>query len=120
MSVSRGLAALAAVVAVGVLPRLSGPIDAESTPGRVASGSAGMVIYRDPVTGKLGVPPPDVAAQLDPRAARRPAPMVERPGTTPGGGTLLDGAPLMAVTATVDGHGKVSARCDRDAAGEQD
>jgi hypothetical protein len=115
-----GLGALVAGAAVAVLYQMSAGQPATDTRRVVApvsgtpAGSGGMTIYRDPDTGQLGVPPADVAAQLAPRAAQRP--MVERLGTTPGGGVLLDGGPLMAVTATVDEHGKVSARCDRDAA----
>ena len=116
MSARRGLIALAAAV---VLCRADVARAGDgSAPG--APAVSGMVIYRDPVTGKLGVPPADVAAQLDPRAARRPAAMVERPGTTAGGGTLLDGVPPMAVTATADGQRKVSTRCARRLDGEQE
>jgi hypothetical protein len=76
----------------------------------------GVVIYRDPTTGKLGVPPPDVAADLARSAAQRPTRMVERQGTTPGGGVLLDGIPPMGMTTTVDAAGRVITRCDSEAA----
>ena len=81
---------------------------------RTAGASAGMIIYRDPVTGALGVPPADVAGQLAP--ATPPPQPVERMGVTPGGGVLLDHVPMMGMTATVDAAGRVSTRCDDDAA----
>ena len=77
------------------------------------AGSAGMVIYRNPVTGAFEAPPPDVAAQMP--APAQPPP-VERLGITPGGGVLLDHVPMMGMTATVDATGRVSTRCDRDPA----
>src|SRR5215475_2150228 len=73
-------------------------------------GSAGMVIYRNPVTGAFEAPPPDVAAQMPAPAAQRPP--VERMGVTAGGGVLLDHIPMMDMTATVDTTGRVSTRCD--------
>ena len=76
-------------------------------------GSAGMVIYRNPVTGAFEAPPPDVAAQMP--APAQPPP-VERMGVTPGGGVLLDRIPMMGMTATVDATGHVSTRCDHDPA----
>ncbi len=73
-------------------------------------GSAGMVIYRNPVTGALEAPPADVAAQMPAPAAQ--AQPVERVGVTPGGGVLLDHIPMMGMTATVDAAGRVSTTCD--------
>jgi hypothetical protein len=82
-------------------------------PAPAAAGTAGMVIYRNPVTGAFEAPPADVAAQMPAPAA---APPVERMGVTPGGGVLLDHIPLMGMTATVDDAGQVTTRCDHDPA----
>ena len=50
---------------------------------------AGMVIYRDPTTGQLTVPPAD-AVPASPERLRAPAePLTEEPGTTPAGGWKL-------------------------------
>jgi len=62
----------------------------------------GMIVHRDPATGKLGVPPPDTAPSAaappgaaPPAAARQAAPssvvaLPETWGTTPAGGVKLD------------------------------
>jgi hypothetical protein len=89
---------------------------AADAPAPKAPATPGLVIYRDPTTGHLGVPPPDVAADLARSAAPRPTRMVERQGTTPGGGVLLDGIPPMAITTTVDAAGRVTTRCDSESA----
>jgi len=79
---------------------------------RVApSGGGAMVGYRDPTTGEFGLPPADVAAQLNGAAVQRAARPVERPGNTAGGGVLLDGGPILGMTATVGPDGQVSAHC---------
>ncbi len=90
------------------------PSQACVAPATAPAASAGMVIYRNPVTGALEAPPPDVAAQLPAPAA--PLPPVERMGVTPGGGVLLDHVPMMGMTATVDAAGHASTRCDHDPA----
>jgi hypothetical protein len=108
MSTSRGNAVLAGLGAAVALVATARPVRAQDA----APTRPGVVIYRDPVTGRLGAPPADVAAQLGSRATRWP--MVERAGTTAGGGVLLDGVPPMAVTATVDAQGRVSTRCQPD------
>ena len=82
-----------------------------------SAGSAGIVIYRNPVTGELEAPPPDVAAQMSAKPVQRPA--IERTGITPGGGVLLDHIPMMGMTATVDAAGQVSTRCDHDPARDE-
>jgi hypothetical protein len=89
---------------------------AADAPASKAPQTPGVIVYRDPTTGQLGVPPADVAADLARSAAQRPNRMVERQGTTPGGGVLLDGIPLMGMTTTVDAAGRVTTRCDSEAA----
>jgi hypothetical protein len=82
-------------------------------PAPAAAGSAGMLIYRNPVTGAFEAPPDDVAPEASARSAESaPPPLVERMGITPGGGVLLDNIPMMGMTATADAAGKVSTRCD--------
>jgi len=76
-----------------------------------APGTVGMVGYRDPATGEFGLPPADVAAQLNGAAVQRAARPVERAGTTAAGGVLLDGGPIMGMVATVDANGQVKAHC---------
>jgi hypothetical protein len=50
-----------------------------------AAAPGGMVIYRDPITGELTVPPADAVPA--PSERRAPAePLIEEPGTTPAGG----------------------------------
>jgi hypothetical protein len=85
-------------------------------PAAAATGSAGMLIYRNPATGALDVPPDDVDVAPQPSARALPPPLVERMGITPGGGVLLDNVPMMGMTATVDAAGKVATRCDDHAA----
>lgn len=111
----RKLWGLSVLVALAALVRTGTAIAGDGDHPAPASG--GMVIYRDPTTGRLGVPPPDVAAQLGARVVQRPTPMAERLGTTPAGGVLLDGVPRMAVSATVDAHGTVTTRCEPGVAG---
>ena len=78
---------------------------------RVAPAGGAMVGYRDPTTGEFGLPPAEVAAQLRGSAVQRAARPVERPGNTAGGGVLLEGGPILGMTATVGADGQVSARC---------
>ena len=80
---------------------------------RVAPAGGAMVGYRDPVTGEFGLPPADVAAQLGGSAVQRAAQPVERPGRTAGGGVLVDGGPVMSMTATVGPDGRVGAHCEK-------
>ena len=102
---SGGLIALGAVLAFGA-----------ATPGRAGdeptpAGAQGMVIYRDPATGRLGVPPAGVIPP--PAPALVPRGVAERAGTSPAGGVLLDVVPRFTMTATTDGAGHATARCDR-------
>jgi hypothetical protein len=116
-----GLAALlvlgfAYVAAAGQeeTPPASAPSSGEVGAPAAPPGGAGMVIYRDPSTGRLGVPPAG-AARPAPRAG---AGGVERQGITAGGGVLLDGLPWNTMSATRDAAGGTATRCERKA-GEQ-
>jgi hypothetical protein len=105
---SRYVPALAALVLTVVCALALSRAGNEPT---TAPGTGAMVGYRDPVTGEFGLPPADVAAQLNGAAVQRAARPVERMGTTPAGGVLADGGPMMGMVATVDANGQVSARC---------
>ena len=87
-------------------------------------GSASVQVYVDPVTGKIGVPPP--AAELAPRVlspAEQQAlstsseDLVEKPVVGPAGGIILDvqGRFRSTVVATVDAVGRSSIQCQPDA-----
>jgi hypothetical protein len=93
------------------------PVQACVQPVAARTGSAGMEIYRNPVTGAFEAPPegaaPDASARV-PQAA--PPPLVERMGVTPGGGVMLDNIPMMGMTTTIDATGKASTRCNDDPA----
>jgi hypothetical protein len=105
---SRYLSAVAALVLTVVCAlALSRAGSSEDTP----PGGGAMVGYRDPATGEFGLPPADVAAQLNGAALQRAARPVERRGTSPAGGVLLDGGPMMGMVATVGADGQVNARC---------
>ena len=86
----------------------AGTCQAVSGPAAPAA-AAGMTIYRDPVTGQLGVAPPGVIA-IPPGAP--PRKLVERPGPTPGGGVLLEGVPPQIMKVTRDAAGATSTRCE--------
>ena len=109
------LIALGAAIALGAVsvskagdvPAPVGQHDAVSAP----AGAQGMIIYRDPATGQLGVPPPGVVPPPAPVAA--PRGVAERPGTTPAGGVLLDAVPWNTMTVTTDAAGHASGHCDR-------
>ena len=77
-----------------------------------APGVAGMRVYRDPVTGAVGTPPPDLLIPAEP-ATRRATPQVESPGTSTAGGWKLDmsAAPMHAIVATPDPEGKPKTQC---------
>jgi hypothetical protein len=70
-----------------------------------------QVVYRDPVTGRIVEPPPGVTVPVPRQTA--PAPPVETPGTTAGGGVKLDlrGQPREAFVATRDGTGPARVEC---------
>jgi hypothetical protein len=78
-----------------------------------AAGTSGMVIYRDPATGKLGNPPPGLAPSLPEAARAAEGELREVRGTTRGGGWKLDlrGRALHAATATVGADGRVTVDC---------
>src|SRR4029453_18386985 len=90
--------------------RGAGPARAcDAPPSAPATSAQGMVVPRDPKTGKLGVPPPDTV----PFAARQAAPsapvaLPETPGTTPAGGGKVDlqGTLDSPMRATIGFEGK--------------
>ena len=68
---------------------LSGGLLAAARAAEPPPAPGGMVIYRDPTTGELTVPPAD-AVPASPERLRVPAePLTEEPGTTPAGGWKL-------------------------------
>ncbi len=77
----------------------------------------GMVIYRDPVTGKLGTPPPGVVIGVP---SGPPGPLPERRGQTHGGGFLVDlrGRGTKTMVATRDADGTLHTDCVDGAEGE--
>ncbi len=77
-------------------------------------GAQGMVVHRDPATGKVDVAPPDTA----PSAARQSAPspvvaLPETPGRTPAGGVKLDlqGRLVFPVRAIIGADGTPQVEC---------
>lgn len=126
------LGALGALVTAGVAPtaRAAEPVEHASPPaGTVAApqqsgppaplGAAGMDIYRDPATGQIGTPPP---GSVRPRAVQRAADAVERPGTTPAGGVMLErpGGFMHSMSATRDDTGRVKVGCEPGVPGERE
>jgi hypothetical protein len=95
--------------------RGAGPARAcDAPPSPAATSAQGMVVHRDPKTGKLGVPPPDTV----PFAARQAAPsspvaLPETPGTTPAGGVKVDlqGTLDSPMRATIGSDGKAHVEC---------
>ena len=81
--------------------------------------SPGMDIYRDPATGKLGAPPPEVVPPA-PRAVPATPPVVlpETRGRTRAGGVKADlqGRFDSPMSATVGADGKVHVECGHPAA----
>jgi hypothetical protein len=73
----------------------------------------GMVIYRDPVTGKLAEPPPGLLdSQANAIAPQAAGGWRQSPPDRAGGGWKLDGPGLMQrMTATVGPDGKVTLDC---------
>jgi len=112
MALSRDRRARCLVVAVGALA-LSATAAAEppSRDGGPPSGTSGMVIYRDPVTGKLATPPPGALPASSGIGAKAAGTPVERRGTTPGGGYIIDlngrFTNTMRVTKDADGRNRV-------------
>jgi hypothetical protein len=103
---------LMAVLTVGVASAAEPVLSSPGTAGD------GMVIYRDPDTGRLGPPPADApsgAAALSSGEA-----VVETPGSSSAGGIKADlrGRFMSSVQATLDGHGQVGHDCVPGRAGE--
>ena len=69
----------------------------------------GVVIYRDPATGRLGAPPPGVAPRAQ-GAPVQPGSVVETRGTTTGGGWKASGPFRHTMQATM-GPGGVAVGC---------
>ena len=78
----------------------------------------GMVIYRDPATGQLSVPPPGVVPP-GARLPRQPA-IVETPGTTRAGGWKASGRFMNTMRATAGADGEVTVDCVPGASGGTD
>jgi len=76
---------------------------------RADDSSAGMRVYRDPETGEFTAPPESAAPATDAAAQRALATeapeLVEKPGTTPAGGTTIDlrGAFHSSMSASAEG-----------------
>ncbi len=108
------LGALVALLATGALLRVAAqqPSQLGSQP---ATGAHGMLIHRDPATGRLGVPPPNFVT-----APPTGPPVVERAGRTRGGGFLADlrGRGTKTMVATKDAAGNVHVDCVDGTAGE--
>jgi len=127
-----GLVAVAAVRGAGAARACDAQAPA-ATSGTSAP-AQGMVVHRDPATGRLGgppshptgtlgVPPPDTAPSAVPQAA--PPSLVvlpERPGTTPAGGVTVDvqGHLDSPMRATIGADGKVHVECAAPALGRTD
>ena len=126
------VAGLVAVVAV----RGAGPGRACDAPARaVTSGASapaqGMVVHRDPATGKLGPPPshPTGTSGVPPREAgpsaipqavpSSPVALPETLGTTPAGGVTVDvqGQLDFPMRATIGADGKAHVECAAPALG---
>ena len=107
------------LVAFGALAVLASPIEtrADEAP---ASGTAGMVIYRDPHTGQLGGVPPAGMSGLP--AAPSVGSAVEVSGTTPGGGVKLErpGGFMSTMSGSRDAAGRVSVHCEPGSAGREE
>jgi len=73
----------------------------------------GMLIHRDPVTGKLGMPPPEAVTPPSETVERPPVALPETPGTTPAGGVKVDLQKRFQfqTSATVGPDGKLHVEC---------
>lgn len=113
----------------------SGPVDSRPTaagdpqqaaPTAPVSPSAGMRVYKDPVTGEFTEPPVEVTPPAAPEAMRgsvsttRTPEMQEVKVPGPAGGTKihLQGRFRSYSTATKDADGKVRIHCDQKVPGE--
>ena len=103
------LAAIGAVLVAGLAATRA---EEETAP--TASAPTGMVIHRDPVTGKLGMPPPEAATPSPRETVQAPSVDVpETPGTTSAGGVKVDLQQRfqMQMRATVGPDGKLRMEC---------
>jgi hypothetical protein len=80
-------------------------------------GAAGMRVYKDPATGRLGPPPRGAPAPAAPgRAKGRPSrgPLEVRPGRTWAGGTVLEGRGRLwnRIVARKQADGAVETTCE--------
>ena len=112
-SVVAWLVALAAACGAGSA-RACDDAPAPAATSGTSAPAQGMVVHRDPATGKLGVPPPDAAPSADRQAA--PSSLValpETPGTTPAGGVQVDrqGRFDAPIRATIGRNGKAHVEC---------
>jgi hypothetical protein len=102
------------VVAVAALAlAASAAADPPSKDGSPPSGTSRMVIYRDPVTGKLATPPPGALPAPSGVGAKAAGTPVERRGTTPGGGYIVDlnGRFTNTMRVTKDADGRSHVEC---------
>ena len=106
------LAAFMALVAVATARRPApGPAAAEP-PG--THGDAGLRAHRDPITGRMFVPPPD-AATGSRRGAVLRSTLTPEPSPVPGGGMMVDlrGAFRSGVTGERSAGGEIRVDCTR-------
>jgi hypothetical protein len=82
--------------------------------------ASGLVIYRDPATGRLAAPPPSVASQAPGGPLQGGGPVVETRGTTRAGGWKASGRFRHTMQATVHPDGAVGMGCVPDRSGETD
>lgn len=89
----------------------SGPVAAASS-GADTRFRAGMTVYQDPVTGKIGPMPPTARAQIAPGANMSMTGLTEV--RSPGGGTMvrLQGRFQNYVTVRAEGDGQVRTQCE--------
>ena len=125
-----GLVAVAAVRGAGPA-RACDDASAPAATSGISAPAQGMVVHRDPATGKLGpppshptgtlgVPPPDAAPSAVPQAApSSPVALPETPGTTPAGGVTVDvqGHLDFPMRATIGADGKAHVECAAPALG---
>jgi hypothetical protein len=107
------LVALAAASGVGSTRACDHEPGPAATSGTAAP-AEGMVVHRDPATGKLGVPPPDAVPSATRQAApSSPVALPETPGTTPAGGVQVDlqGWLDSPMRATIGPDGKAHVEC---------
>jgi hypothetical protein len=78
-----------------------------------APAGGGMVIYRDPATGRIAAPPPGALPPDVSSFTVAPGPVVETPGTSAAGGWKVDvrGRFISTMQATADGAGHVTHDC---------